>query len=257
MELEHWRVWKCTLGCASRTFPTAGDFRNHIHTSHPRSITTTVNLETITNLGSSIDPGKAQGECPLCVTYRTRSCSDYASHVGHHLEQLALFTIPNVAYDCDTDEESDEQESEQGVWPASELDDYVRGGSGDDASAIMDATRAASSDEEDFTIRVKGTTVHKYRGDEIECPEGTEIHIESTGATETRTAGGDESMSRRGRMAPELPPPPPKLNDYFVPGEGIVREVIEADISRYLGYARVRQGTYEVNVLHHMIPIYC
>jgi hypothetical protein len=39
----------------------------------------------------------------------------------------------------------------------------------------------------------------------------------------------------------------PRTNEYFVPKDGIDREVITADICRYLGNdALVRPGTYEV-----------
>jgi hypothetical protein len=49
------------------------------------------------------------------------------------------------------------------------------------------------------------------------------------------------------------PPPPPanagRVNEYFVPRDGIDREVITADICRYLGNdALVRPGTYEVHL---------
>jgi hypothetical protein len=40
--------------------------------------------------------------------------------------------------------------------------------------------------------------------------------------------------------------PPPRMNEYFVPRDGIDREVIQSDICRYLGNdALVRPGTYE------------
>ena len=42
-------------------------------------------------------------------------------------------------------------------------------------------------------------------------------------------------------------PPSGRSNQYFVPRDGIDREVISADICRYLGNdALVRPGTYEV-----------
>jgi hypothetical protein len=45
-----------------------------------------------------------------------------------------------------------------------------------------------------------------------------------------------------------MPPAQARQNDYFVPRDGIDREVITSDICRYLGNdALVRPGTYEVN----------
>lgn len=55
--------------------------------------------------------------------------------------------------------------------------------------------------------------------------------------------------SRAGRSAP-APPPSNRQNEYFVPRDGIDREVITADICRYLGNdALVRPGVYEVVLL--------
>jgi hypothetical protein len=48
-------------------------------------------------------------------------------------------------------------------------------------------------------------------------------------------------------MAPQQPPDP-CMNEYFVPEDGIDREVIAADICRYLGNdALVRPGSYEAS----------
>jgi hypothetical protein len=44
-----------------------------------------------------------------------------------------------------------------------------------------------------------------------------------------------------------MPPSAARQNEYFVPRDGIDREVITSDICRYLGNdALVRPGTYEV-----------
>lgn len=46
---------------------------------------------------------------------------------------------------------------------------------------------------------------------------------------------------------PPVPPAAQRQNEYFVPRDGIDREVITSDICRYLGNdALVRPGTYEV-----------
>ncbi|KAL2121880.1 hypothetical protein VTJ04DRAFT_2335 [Mycothermus thermophilus] len=54
---------------------------------------------------------------------------------------------------------------------------------------------------------------------------------------------GRPSNNRAGGPASN---PPPRMNEYFVPRDGIDREVIQSDICRYLGNdALVRPGTYE------------
>jgi len=58
-----------------------------------------------------------------------------------------------------------------------------------------------------------------------------------------------ESERERVDRSARVPPPPPasaRTNEYFVPKDGIDREVITADICRYLGNdALVRPGNYE------------
>ncbi|CAI4218311.1 unnamed protein product [Parascedosporium putredinis] len=64
------------------------------------------------------------------------------------------------------------------------------------------------------------------------------------------------------RPPPQQMPPPQaptnsRQNEYFIPRDGIDREVITADICRYLGNdALVRPGTYEDPETHHSISGY-
>lgn len=52
--------------------------------------------------------------------------------------------------------------------------------------------------------------------------------------------------NRSSQQAPAVPPASARQNEYFVPRDGIDREVITSDICRYLGNdALVRPGTYE------------
>lgn len=59
-------------------------------------------------------------------------------------------------------------------------------------------------------------------------------------------SGRDRDRDRATRSQPSAAA---RTNEYFVPQDGIDREVITADICRYLGNdALVRPGTYEVGV---------
>ncbi|RYP83569.1 hypothetical protein DL769_001323 [Monosporascus sp. CRB-8-3] len=42
------------------------------------------------------DMSKAQGKCPFCLSFEIRTEEQYYSHIGGHLEQLALFALPRV-----------------------------------------------------------------------------------------------------------------------------------------------------------------
>lgn len=56
-------------------------------------------------------------------------------------------------------------------------------------------------------------------------------------------------MSRQPRGQGASAPSTSRQNEYFVPRDGIDREVISADICRYLGNdALVRPGQYEVRL---------
>jgi hypothetical protein len=51
------------------------------------------------DFGSKDDLTQAKGKCPLCFEYEVASSTQYQSHVGHHLEQLALFVLPRAEED--------------------------------------------------------------------------------------------------------------------------------------------------------------
>jgi hypothetical protein len=60
-------------------------------------------------------------------------------------------------------------------------------------------------------------------------------------------SGRDRERERERERARAAQQGPARTNEYFVPKDGIDREVITADICRYLGNdALVRPGTYEV-----------
>lgn len=59
----------------------------------------------------------------------------------------------------------------------------------------------------------------------------------------------------RRTMAPPSVPRTDRQNEYFLPKDGIDREVITADICRYLGNnALVRPGAYTVSLLKKNLP---
>lgn len=70
-------------------------------------------------------------------------------------------------------------------------------------------------------------------------------------AGDNYNSGGGRDRDRRERPTERSGG---RYNEYFLPGEGISREVIQADICRYLGNdALVRPGTYEVR--HFRLPL--
>lgn len=78
--------------------------------------------------GSRDDLTKANGKCPLCWEYDIASSHQYQSHVGHHLEQLALFVLPHAEEVEEQIEEEEESQDESHDMEDEDMpaDDYER-----------------------------------------------------------------------------------------------------------------------------------
>jgi hypothetical protein len=63
------------------------------------------------DLTHSLDALKAIGRCPLCHNYEITSIRRYMSHIGDHLERLALFALPNILADDSDDTEEDREDN--------------------------------------------------------------------------------------------------------------------------------------------------
>ncbi|KAK3375537.1 hypothetical protein B0T24DRAFT_202487 [Lasiosphaeria ovina] len=96
---EHWITWACPLGCTN-AFDSVDEFQQHIRTSHPTDIGVD-NIDALASLSSRPDLAKADGMCPLCLEVSLMNGRKYESHVGNHLEQLALFALPKALEDED------------------------------------------------------------------------------------------------------------------------------------------------------------
>src|SRR5437764_2921565 len=103
---EHFtkKVWICTLCKQSET--SAGDYTTHLQNTHKFSLEDKrlrkyLQGDQIT----SLKPVNSQ-ECPLCLKDGWSSYRSYFSHVGRHLEEIALVVLPQ-----DVDEEKSDLES--------------------------------------------------------------------------------------------------------------------------------------------------
>jgi hypothetical protein len=135
MKRDHWRIWQCPFGCPD-TFHSAREFEQHVSGAHP-SREPSRNLDTLQRLSSQPDYlARAKGQCPLCLDFQIMSDKQYGSHVGAHLEQLALFALPSTDADGD---ESDDTESESSGQDGKKYDteslDTVREGGAPPATA--------------------------------------------------------------------------------------------------------------------------
>lgn len=110
MRQKHWRVWTCSLGC-SAGFQSSEGLRSHISEKHIAEVSPE-NIGTLVSLSSKADLTRAKGKCPLCLSCDIKNSRLY---VGIHLEQLALFVLPQNQEEEEQEISSeDDNNSEQG-----------------------------------------------------------------------------------------------------------------------------------------------
>lgn len=98
---DHWRAWICPFGCVGEYSSSSG-LRDHLHQSHTAEFAGQ-DANAIVDLSSKANVSRAKGPCPLCHDFQITSSHQYQSHVGEHLEQLALFVLPTQDDDDDDD----------------------------------------------------------------------------------------------------------------------------------------------------------
>ncbi|KAL6915506.1 hypothetical protein FSST1_007001 [Fusarium sambucinum] len=114
MRREHWKIWQCPFEC-SGNFDSASTFKQHINTKH-RTDVSLDRVDVLERLSSRPDLSKARGRCPICIDFAILSAESYERHVGQHLEQIALFVLPDIEEEEEEDEvESDEIKSHESV----------------------------------------------------------------------------------------------------------------------------------------------
>lgn len=105
---EHWRKWECPFDCVG-TVSTPSHFREHLVDCHAHATRVSAEeMSFIISHNSKPDLDQPQGACPLCKEVKITSIRQYKSHVGHHLEELALFVLPPSDYDEEDQEDNSE-----------------------------------------------------------------------------------------------------------------------------------------------------
>lgn len=143
--LEHCRMFYCPFNGCSNPLDTSTSFRRHIIESHKtHGLPDSINI--LVNSCSRIDISRVEGKCPVCCEVEIKTSRQYQSHVGNHLEQLALFVLPNMNED-DSDVELDlgatESETEQDdVDDQEHVDNEI-----DDSAAKGEPEEGPSKDE--------------------------------------------------------------------------------------------------------------
>jgi hypothetical protein len=179
-------------------------------------------------------------QCPFCLSISAITRRDFVTHVGRHMEEVALATLP-------IDEPSDASDA------GSIANDKADSGrlKLDAADAVSDSFPSTSRPVTPAPGNIPVGNVHphprqkpaKEMVDVEEIWKVGERAAEKMAKEET-TDEAEEKVAEERSAADQSRDP---MSTYFLEGTGIDREVITTDICRYLGNsALVRPGTYEV-----------
>ena len=105
----HDKTWVCPYACG-KSVNSPAELRSHVAAEHRHSVLPHgLQKATITS-GRTVEVSTS-ASCPLC----TRHCKPgkpWTKHVGHHLEQLALFSLPMELFATDTPDGSDAEQND-------------------------------------------------------------------------------------------------------------------------------------------------
>lgn len=99
-------MYFCPIGCRDEHFRSAPELRDHISSHLPSA--SAEQTRAIMLLGQKAAPDNTISVCPLCK-YTLTGFDGHIKHIGRHLEQLALFALPDLD-DGLEDAEIDEDE---------------------------------------------------------------------------------------------------------------------------------------------------
>jgi uncharacterized C2H2 Zn-finger protein len=89
---HHYREWECVYDC-DEIFLSSESFGRHLRRFHSHMVSND-QLEVLVAACERRSPWERQSSCPLCQDILP-SYKQFTDHVGQHMEELALFTIPN------------------------------------------------------------------------------------------------------------------------------------------------------------------
>ncbi|MCJ1479097.1 hypothetical protein MMC13_007781 [Lambiella insularis] len=95
------RSWKCTE-CTGQAYTTAYDFEEHLHQRHGEAITMAQMPFVVAAAETKTPLPIDKQECPLCKIVPGKSRRNFTTHVGRHMESVALAVIPR-----ETEEDSE------------------------------------------------------------------------------------------------------------------------------------------------------
>ena len=267
----------CPFGCRL-TFPSVSECAGHAVQSHGKA-RVSAETDALIKLSSQYLDVEKGLPCPLCGE-TLKSFRQYQHHVGRHQEQLALFALPNLESNGESDFSENESHEVSSVYSVDEQLNIIA--KIDKAEAYFKtkleplyiAFKQTPPRDKDVREKYYKTLFKAISGNVVEQANGwwnkadEELRSRSRKFSLDKMALLRELEKARYPPSPEEtpclpassspPPAPPSLTQhlksqpqetYFIPGEGINREVIIHDIKRYMGvHATVEPGTQKVRL---------
>jgi hypothetical protein len=137
----HDKLWVCPYA-DREAMRSPSEIMSHLEQKHPHSMLSDTLPDLIAARGSAAESG-SNTVCPLC-TKQCDSAKRWSKHVGHHLEQLALFSLPLELFITESPDNGDVDEkdvSELLSIAASDSDDDLE----QDGSLVGDPTLRVES----------------------------------------------------------------------------------------------------------------
>ncbi|KAM7204678.1 hypothetical protein V8F20_003462 [Naviculisporaceae sp. PSN 640] len=202
MKQHHWRIWNCPFGCPG-IFHTSRSFTTHVMELHPEDKAAR-RINTLQDLSSHFDPKKIECQCPLCGAFQISNEKQFGVHVGNHMEQLALFALPNHGGEDESEDDSgnsnrelDKDEVVHSSDGSAQFDDETWDRDENEVARNLAETRPPLLEEQDTagsrTSDSRGQSVGESAEELTEFRVGSDNDVDSH-ASDTPSRGRDAEL---------------------------------------------------------------
>ena len=239
----------CTVAACSTPhtlFSTRHEWDQHLKEVHPREWTGDENRARATSNESN--KSSFHAICPLCKS-ASKSENHFVRHLARHLQELALFVLPQDDADSEMDDGSDLELLEKrnlescdsstvSTNPENENSHDEQQGHDGQFDSIVSAAENKTQEQRDPDWR------YLAMGDNMQMYKNTQRGPDSEQRERPRAwqEGQRERLDPEHKQRPErrLRDPRaerrrPRLNEFFVDGARIHREVMQREICKFLG----------------------
>ena len=246
----------CTVAACSTPhtlFSTRHEWVQHMKEAHPHDWTG--GEDRARAVIDESDNSSFRAVCPLCRS-SSKSERHFVRHLARHLQELALFVLPQDDADSDIDDRPDPELFGKGIPESSDSSTV----STNPENENTHGEQQGHDGQFDRIISAAEIKTQEQRDPEQRGPEQRDLEQIDQEQRERLRAwqegqGGelDRDKGRPGRLrdsraeAPYARPPRRRLNEFFVGGARIHREVMQHEICKFLGpEAYSKPHTYNV-----------